>query len=90
MNVSSFPKKTILGMIRFYKREISPVLPPSCRFIPTCSQYALDALSEWGVFRGSALALWRILRCNPFGGCGHDPVPRRNYKKIDPLKDRKK
>ena len=83
-------KKLMLWMIRFYRRSISPCFPPCCNYIPTCSQYALDALSEWGVFRGSALALWRILRCNPFGGCGHDPVPRRNYKKIDPLKDRKK
>ena len=76
--------------IRLYRKFISPIKPRCCRFTPSCSQYALEALREWGVFRGSALALWRILRCNPFGGCGPDPVPKRTYKKIDPLKNRKK
>ena len=76
--------------IRLYRKFISPIKPRCCRFTPSCSQYALEALREWGVFRGSALALWRILRCNPCGGCGHDPVPKRVYKRIDPLKDRKK
>lgn len=62
--------------IKLYRRFISPLKSsPSCRFYPTCSQYALDALAEWGVIRGGALAFWRILRCNPFGGCGYDPVP---------------
>lgn len=76
--------------IHLYRKFISPIKPRCCRFTPSCSQYALEALKEWGVFRGSALALWRILRCNPCGGCGHDPVPKRRYKTIDPLKDRKK
>lgn len=81
--VLSFP-------IYLYRKFISPIKPRCCRFTPSCSQYALEALREWGVFRGSALAVWRILRCNPCGGCGHDPVPKRTYKTIDPLKDRKK
>ena len=76
--------------IHLYRKCISPIKPRCCRFTPSCSQYALEALREWGVFRGSALAFWRILRCNPFGGCGPDPVPRRPYKRIDPLKNRKK
>ena len=76
--------------IHLYRKFISPIKPRCCRFTPSCSQYALEALKEWGVFRGSALAVWRILRCNPCGGFGHDPVPKRQYKRIDPLKNRRK
>ncbi len=61
--------------IRFYQRFISPLTPPSCRFTPTCSQYAIEALRKHGPFKGLALAVWRILRCNPWGGSGYDPVP---------------
>ena len=61
--------------IRFYRRYLSPRKSPCCRFTPTCSAYALEALSEWGALRGTALAVWRILRCNPFGRGGYDPVP---------------
>lgn len=73
--------------IRFYRRYISPHTPPCCRFTPTCSAYALEALSEWGAVRGSALALWRILRCNPFGKGGYDPVPV-NTRRRDRLRRR--
>jgi len=67
--------------VKAYRRFISPLKPAgSCRFTPTCSQYALDALREWGIVCGSALALWRILRCNPFGGFGEDPVPKCPWK----------
>jgi putative membrane protein insertion efficiency factor len=62
-------------MIRFYKRRVSPLLPPSCRFHPTCSEYAYEAVEKYGILRGGRLAIWRILRCNPFGGSGWDPVP---------------
>ncbi|MCH5168269.1 MAG: membrane protein insertion efficiency factor YidD [Prevotellaceae bacterium] len=61
--------------IRFYQRFISPLTPASCRFIPTCSQYAVEALHKYGLFRGSWLALCRLLRCHPWGGSGYDPVP---------------
>ena len=61
--------------IRFYQRCISPLTPPSCRFTPTCSQYAVEALRKHGPFRGSWLALRRLLRCHPLGGSGYDPVP---------------
>ncbi len=61
--------------IVFYRTAISPYLPPSCRFTPTCSEYALQALKKHGIIKGTALAVWRILRCNPFGGSGYDPVP---------------
>lgn len=75
MKISSFPKKFILVLIRFYKREISPMLPPSCRFTPTCSEYAMQAVEKYGAVKGGYLALRRILRCNPFHKGGYDPVP---------------
>lgn len=65
----------LVAPIRFYRTFISPLTPPSCRFTPTCSQYAIEALRKHGPFRGLALAVWRILRCNPWGGSGYDPVP---------------
>ncbi len=61
--------------IRFYQLCISPLFPPCCRFTPTCSQYAIEAITRHGIFRGSWLALRRILRCHPWGGSGFDPVP---------------
>ena len=61
--------------IRFYRRFLSPWKPPMCRFSPTCSQYAIEAIERHGIFRGSAYAVWRILRCHPFCRGGHDPVP---------------
>ena len=61
--------------IRFYRSFISPLTPSSCRFTPTCSEYAIQALRKHGPIKGLALAVWRILRCNPWGGSGYDPVP---------------
>ena len=61
--------------VRFYRRFISPLTPPSCRFVPTCSQYAIEAITKHGPFKGSWLALKRVLRCRPGGGAGYDPVP---------------
>lgn len=61
--------------IRFYQLCISPMLPNACRFTPTCSQYAVEAIMRHGVIYGSWLALKRILRCHPWGGSGYDPVP---------------
>ena len=61
--------------IRFYQRCISPLTPPSCRFTPTCSQYAIEALRKHGVLKGLYLAIRRIMRCHPWGGSGYDPVP---------------
>lgn len=61
--------------ILFYQRYISPLTPPSCRFTPTCSAYALEALRKHGSFKGTWLALKRLLRCHPWGGSGYDPVP---------------
>ena len=65
----------LLGLIRFYQRAISPYFPPCCRYTPTCSQYALEAVKKYGPFKGGYLALRRILRCNPFHSGGYDPVP---------------
>lgn len=61
-------------LIKFYQYCISPYFPSVCRFTPTCSQYAIDALRKYGLFRGLYLAVRRILRCNPWGGHGHDPA----------------
>jgi uncharacterized protein len=68
-------KKFLLSAIRFYRRHIGPHLPPACRFQPTCSEYALTAVERFGAWKGGRMALWRILRCNPFGKGGYDPVP---------------
>ena len=65
----------LIAPIRFYQRFISPLTPPSCRFTPTCSQYAIEALQKHGPIRGLYLAIRRILRCHPWGGSGYDPVP---------------
>lgn len=65
----------LLQPIRFYQVAISPLLGPSCRFTPTCSEYARQALIKHGPIKGLYLAIWRILRCNPWGGSGYDPVP---------------
>jgi len=65
----------LLLPVYFYRAAISPLFPPSCRFTPTCSQYAVEALKKHGPFKGLWLAIWRFLRCNPWGGHGYDPVP---------------
>ena len=61
--------------IRFYRRFLSPLKPPMCRFSPTCSQYAVEAIERHGIVRGSCYAVWRIARCHPFCEGGYDPVP---------------
>ena len=71
-------KALYLLPVRFYRKFLSPLKPAgSCRYIPTCSAYAIQAVEEWGIIAGTGLALWRILRCNPFGKGGFDPVPKR-------------
>ncbi|WP_454954376.1 membrane protein insertion efficiency factor YidD [Capnocytophaga gingivalis] len=62
-------------LVRFYQVAISPLKPPTCRFSPTCSTYALEALKKYGLLKGGGLALRRIMRCHPWGGSGYDPVP---------------
>lgn len=69
-------KRLMLAMIRFYRRNISPLHPGKCRFIPTCSEYAVEAIEKYGAWRGGWMSLWRLLRCNPFNHADHyDPVP---------------
>jgi len=68
-------KVILLQLIRFYKRFISPLFPPSCRFHPTCSDYAASAIREWGAGKGSILTLKRLLKCHPFHHGGFDYVP---------------
>ena len=69
-------KTVCLKLIRFYQKYISPAFGPRCRFSPTCSQYAYEAIVKYGIWKGGALALWRLLRCNPFNkGDYFDPVP---------------
>lgn len=68
-------KRLLLGAIRFYRRNISGMYPPCCRFHPTCSTYALQAVEKYGALKGGFLALKRILKCNPFHPGGYDPVP---------------
>ena len=73
--LKSFLVKILTAPILFYQRCISPLTPPSCRFTPTCSQYALEAIRKHGPLRGTYLAVRRLLRCHPWGGYGYDPVP---------------
>ena len=70
-------KRVALWLIRIYQRNMSPYKPPCCKYVPTCSEYAVEALEIHGFFKGSLLAIWRILRCNPFSKGGFDPVPRK-------------
>lgn len=67
-------KKAIIYLIRFYQVRISPLKKPSCRFYPTCSQYAIDAVTKYGAWKGSILAVRRLLKCHPFHPGGYDPV----------------
>jgi len=69
----------LIAMLRGYKRFISPLLPPACRYQPTCSEYAMDAIELHGVLRGGWMALRRLLRCHPFSRGGFDPVPPRGH-----------
>lgn len=68
-------KRLLLALIHFYRRQISPARPPRCRYIPTCSNYAVIAIQRYGAWKGAGLAIWRVLRCNPFSKGGYDPVP---------------
>lgn len=77
--------KRILGfplivLVKIYQLIISPILPQSCRYTPTCSAYMIEAIKVWGPIRGTWLGIKRIMKCNPWGGCGHDPVPEKSLK----------
>jgi putative membrane protein insertion efficiency factor len=68
-------RRVALVLIRGYQRGISPLLPSSCRFVPSCSDYGYQAIEKYGIIRGGAMTVWRIMRCNPFNKGGYDPVP---------------
>ncbi|KAL5549892.1 hypothetical protein UlMin_000068 [Ulmus minor] len=71
--VDNLGVRAALSLLKFYKREISPVLPKSCRFVPSCSEYSMEAYKRYGVVKGTVLTTWRLCRCNPLGGSGFDP-----------------
>ncbi|XP_062167296.1 UPF0161 protein At3g09310 isoform X2 [Alnus glutinosa] len=71
--VDNLGVQAALSILRFYKREISPLLPKSCRYVPTCSEYSMEAYKKYGFVKGTVLTTWRICRCNPLGGSGFDP-----------------
>jgi uncharacterized protein len=77
--MNQLTKAIMLSLLRGYKWAISPMLSPACRYVPTCSDYALEAVDRYGVLRGSVMAMRRVLRCHPFAGSGYAPV-------IDPKK----
>lgn len=81
MMLSTAIKNLLIKIIHIYQASISPLLPPSCRYHPTCSNYAIEALQIHGPFYGSWLTIKRLLRCQPWGGHGYDPVPKK-----DPLR----
>ncbi|WP_081843230.1 membrane protein insertion efficiency factor YidD [Butyrivibrio sp. WCE2006] len=68
-------KRVLIYLIKIYQRYVSPLKRTKCPYIPTCSQYGLEAIEKYGALKGSLLAAWRILRCNPFSSGGYDPVP---------------
>ncbi|MBC5582319.1 membrane protein insertion efficiency factor YidD [Anaerofilum sp. BX8] len=76
-------RRALLALLRGYKKYISPALGNNCRFLPTCSEYAMQAIQTHGVLKGGLLSLWRILRCNPLGRYGYDPVPPRGRWRSD-------
>ena len=85
----SLAVKILTGMVKFYRKFLSPLKPGCCRFTPTCSAYALEALRVHGAIKGTWLTIKRILRCQPFGGSGYDPVPPKTEKSPPPFKRRR-
>lgn len=81
-------KRFLLSAIRFYQRRISPLLPPMCRYYPTCSHYAVEAIESHGALKGSLLAIARLLRCNVLFPGGYDPVPPVKAKKSESRKNK--
>ena len=76
-NLNNFVKKPLLWLIRAYQMVISPLLPPRCRFYPTCSRYCYESIEKHGIFKGSYIGFKRIIKCHPFNPGGYDPVPEK-------------
>ncbi|NET31713.1 MAG: membrane protein insertion efficiency factor YidD [Cyanothece sp. SIO1E1] len=80
--LNQIARAIIVGIVRFYQVAISPWLGKSCRYSPTCSQYMIEAVNEWGALKGFWMGLKRVGRCHPWGGHGYDPVPENPDKKL--------
>lgn len=81
--MSELAKKAVLGLLRGYKWLISPLIPPACRYVPTCSEYAMEAVERHGALRGGVMAAWRVLSCHPLARGGYDPVKNRIIQSSD-------
>lgn len=77
-------RTVLLAPIRLYQRLVSPALPRRCKYEPTCSRYAVQAVEQYGILRGLVLAMWRLLRCNPWSDGGYDPVEAQRLFGVDP------
>jgi putative membrane protein insertion efficiency factor len=73
VDVKSEVKEVLVNAVKWYRSVLSPIMPPNCRFVPSCSNYSIEALQTFGSVKGLILTAWRILRCNPLGGAGYDP-----------------
>lgn len=85
--LTTLPAKVLSSILRGYQLLLSPVFPPSCRFSPSCSQYSIEAVRRFGALGGGWLALCRMVRCHPWGGQGHDPVPEQISRQTDRTRD---
>jgi uncharacterized protein len=88
VKIGKIAQLVVLQVLRAYKWAISPMLLPACRYIPTCSEYAMEAIDRYGVLRGGWMTLWRLLRCHPFVKGGYDPVVRSSPSEKKPLSER--
>ncbi len=86
--MSALARRVVLAPVVLYRRLISPALPRRCKYEPTCSQYAIDAVRELGAARGVVLATWRVLRCNPWSHGGYDPVSAQRLFPVRPARPR--
>jgi uncharacterized protein len=77
-NIQKMMQWILVGLIRIYQAVLSPLLGPSCRHVPTCSNYTIEAIREWGALKGTWLGVKRISKCHPWGTSGYDPVPEKN------------
>jgi hypothetical protein len=82
LHMREFAKLGVLGLLRAYKWAISPMFPPACRYVPTCSEYAMEAVERHGVLRGGLMAVTRLLRCHPFSRGGYDPVKHEHSSQV--------
>jgi uncharacterized protein len=84
LEMNNIAQSAALTFLRAYQWLISPLLPPACRYVPSCSEYALEAVARYGALRGAGMAIWRVLRCNPFVAGGYDPVVKSETYEVEP------